>query len=344
MTNPLSSFLALLLVGAICWIGFQRSPQAQTEKSASVDSSGELAEAISLNRSVVKLFGEGKYDEALPLAKRVLEIRERNLEPEDEQIGTAALNLAEIYYAKKKLSDSEALFERVLKIYEKKFGANDRRIAKVLDRLALVYFNRTNYAAAESAFKRVIMIIENMPGANTLEVADSLHNLAEFYRYKGDLKRAEPLFDRALMIMQQTLPLDSPKTRKLLDHFACAYYQNGQAEKVKGLSLRYAPKSESSDPDSDLAGGRVLNGKALNLPKPTYPDAARRSRLQGVVIVSVTIDEEGKVIEAHDLCGTVPLLAQASIESALKAQFTPTKLSGQPVKVTGVITYRFVAQ
>ena len=316
------------------------------QKSASVDSLGDLAEAITLNRNVVKLFGEGKYDEALPLAKRVLEIRERNLEPEDEQIATAALNLAELYYAKKKLSDSEALFERVLTIYEKKFGANDRRVAKVLDRLALVYFNRTNYGAAESAFKRVLMTIENMPGAHTLEVADSLHNLAEFYRFKGDLKRAEPLFDRALMIMQQTLPLDSPKTRKLLDHFACAYYQNGQPEKVKGLSLKYVPKRDSSDPDSDLApiGGGVLNGKALNLPRPRYPEEARRNRLQGVVVVSVTIDETGKVVEAHDLCGTVPLLAQASIESALKAQFTPTKLSGQPVKVTGVITYRFVAQ
>jgi TonB family protein len=292
------------------------------------------------------LFGEGKYDEALPLAKRVLEIRERNLEPEDEQIATAALNLAEIYYAKKKLSDSEALFERVLNIYEKKFGADDRKVASILDRLALVYFSRSNFAAAESAFKRVLTIKEKMVGSNTLEVADSIHKLAEFYRYKGDLKRAEPLFDRALMIMRQSLPLDSPKTQKLLEHYSCVYYQNGQFEKLEGLGRKYAPVQNSNDPDHDdaLMDRRVLNGKAIKLPKPTYPEEARRNRAQGVVVVAVTIDERGKVIEAHDMCGTNPLLAQASTEAALKAQFTPTKLSGQPVKVTGIITYNFVRQ
>jgi protein TonB len=39
-----------------------------------------------------------------------------------------------------------------------------------------------------------------------------------------------------------------------------------------------------------------------------------------------------------------PLLQQAAVQAAYGARFSPTLLSGQPVKVTGVITYNFVAQ
>jgi len=38
-----------------------------------------------------------------------------------------------------------------------------------------------------------------------------------------------------------------------------------------------------------------------------------------------------------------PLLRAAAVAAARGARFSPTKLSGQPVKVSGVITYNFVA-
>jgi protein TonB len=86
----------------------------------------------------------------------------------------------------------------------------------------------------------------------------------------------------------------------------------------------------------------VLNGRAIKLPKPEYTRAARDDHAAGMVFVAVTIDERGNVIEAHDMCGSHKALAQSSIEAARRAKFTPTKLSGQPVKVTGIITYNFV--
>jgi protein TonB len=61
------------------------------------------------------------------------------------------------------------------------------------------------------------------------------------------------------------------------------------------------------------------------------------------VVVQVTIDENGSVISASAVSGH-PLLTQAAVNAARQARFSPTKLSGQPVKVTGVIQYNFVAQ
>lgn len=102
------------------------------------------------------------------------------------------------------------------------------------------------------------------------------------------------------------------------------------------------PKEEQAAPKRPLSGG-LLNGKAISLPKPAYPAVARQAHASGQVAVQVLVDEEGNVISAHAISGH-PLLQASAVSAARAAKFTPTKLSGQPVKVTGVIIYNFVAQ
>jgi protein TonB len=94
-----------------------------------------------------------------------------------------------------------------------------------------------------------------------------------------------------------------------------------------------------SGPLKPISGG-ILNGKAVNLPTPTYPQMAKTARISGVVEVEVVIDINGKVISAKAVRGHA-LLLQAAEMAAKLARFTPTLLSGQPMKVVGVITYNF---
>lgn len=84
----------------------------------------------------------------------------------------------------------------------------------------------------------------------------------------------------------------------------------------------------------------VLNGKALDMPKPLYPEMARRARVGGVVSVEVVIDVSGKVIGARAVSGH-EFLRDAAERAARQARFTPALLSGQPVRVSGVINYNF---
>jgi len=70
-----------------------------------------------------------------------------------------------------------------------------------------------------------------------------------------------------------------------------------------------------------------------------YPEAAKRMRVQGVVSVDVILDETGKVVAANASSG--PQILREAVQAALRAKFSPTKLSGQPVKVSGVINYKF---
>jgi len=102
------------------------------------------------------------------------------------------------------------------------------------------------------------------------------------------------------------------------------------------------PAAAPTPPRAPISGG-VLNGKAINLPKPQYPPIARAAHAAGTVVVQVLIDENGNVVSAKAVSGH-PLLQAVAVAAARQARFSPTKLSGQPVKVTGVIQYNFVAQ
>jgi TonB family protein len=87
----------------------------------------------------------------------------------------------------------------------------------------------------------------------------------------------------------------------------------------------------------------VLCGKAISLPKPSYPEEAKAAKASGTVTIDIVIDEKGRVIWAKAISGH-PLLQEASVKAACRARYSPMKLSGQAVRANSVITYNYVAQ
>jgi TonB family protein len=102
----------------------------------------------------------------------------------------------------------------------------------------------------------------------------------------------------------------------------------------------YGPGIKIDEELKRVARGGVLNGKAISLPKPSYPREARDAGASGTVTVQVLIDEVGAVIWAKAVSGH-PLLQETARKAALKARFAPFTLQGRPAKVSGVLTYNF---
>jgi hypothetical protein len=96
-------------------------------------------------------------------------------------------------------------------------------------------------------------------------------------------------------------------------------------------------------PPRPVTQGGPLNSRAIKLAKLVYPRAAREARVSGTVEVQVLFDETGKVIWAKAQSGP-PELRKVSEEAALQSVFKPVTLSGQPVKVQGVVIYNFVSR
>jgi TonB family protein len=311
--------------------------QDVTQKKQAGDSTEPLVEAARLTTTVVKLFKEEKFDEALPLAKKALQLREAALAPDHELVQSARLNLAEIYTAMKKYGEAQKLVEQLLKTYELKVGPDDPGAAIFLEKLGFLAYLQRDFGKSEAAYKRSLAIKEKAFGKDSAEFATSLYMLAEFYRFREKFDLAEPLYEHAAVLRRKLLGRTNQEYLKTKDRYFCLAYLTHQPERAKEFAVKLG-----DDPTKQAGFGEILNGQALSLPRPVYSDEARRQGARGTVIIKVTIDETGKVTDAADMCSGDPLLVKPALESALKARFTPTKLSGQPVKVSGVVTYNFV--
>lgn len=338
---PALLFLSLAAAGAdgSCAAVVARSQeQAQEQDKGSTEA---LAEATQLSRTVVRLFNEGNYDEALPLAKRALELRETALGPDHELVQAALLNLAEIYLAKKKYGEAQKLVERLLRTYEKTVGTEDAGAAILLDKLALTTYMQADFSKSEAAYKQALSIREKVFGQNHAEFATSLFSLAEFYRFTGKSEKARPLYEQAIILRRKLLGREDPEYEKTVDRYFCLAYSTREADRQRTLKDFAAKIADPSDAKTAPVEGQILNGRAISLPRPLYPPEARE-RAHGIIVIKVLLDELGKVIDASDMCGGDPLLVRLSIQAAHAARFTSTKLSGRPVKIKGVIIYNFV--
>jgi len=96
------------------------------------------------------------------------------------------------------------------------------------------------------------------------------------------------------------------------------------------------PVANAQKPPRAPISGGMLNGKAIYLPVPEAP----AGQPTGVVLVQVLIDEQGSVIDAKAVSGPAALQA-AAVSAARLARFMPTVLAGEPVKVSGTLSYSF---
>jgi TonB family protein len=303
--------------------------------------SPELGEASELTKSVAKLYKEGKFDEALPLAKRALEIRERLLPRTDPRVSMSIGYLGDVYLAKRDFGSAKKNFERLLQLQEERLGPTDVNLAFTLHRLALLSYRDGKSDQAEELYQRALAIREKASGPESVPVADTLYALAQLYRVRRDYDRALATYKRSLTIYGRANGVATGEFQRVSTGLSCVGYESmdkAMRKEVEDLQKMFT----SVLPFIPLA--EVVNGRALTLPKPDYPREARGLNLYGIVIVQVEIDEQGKVTSAKDLCQGPPYLSESSVKAAYQARFSPTTMSGLPVKVKGVITYNFVAR
>jgi hypothetical protein len=93
--------------------------------------------------------------------------------------------------------------------------------------------------------------------------------------------------------------------------------------------------------DDKVISAGVVNGKALNLARPQYPKSLEKANIGGQVNVAVLIGEDGNVIKAKAYCYKNDDLAKYAEQATLTSKFSSTKVSGNAVKVSGIMIYSF---
>ena len=114
---------------------------------------------------------------------------------------------------------------------------------------------------------------------------------------------------------------------------------NAKAASTQPTAQQPGAASNGRSDNSPVAVGSLV-GKAKSRVPPSYPTLARTARVTGSVTVFLVVSEKGEVETVMRAEGPQQL-QQAAIEAARRWKFNPTVIDGQPVRVTGYLSFNF---
>jgi tetratricopeptide (TPR) repeat protein len=242
--------------------------------NASISPAQPASELDGLTKQVDQLQRAGKYSKAIPLAEKILTIRERQLGPDHSSVATALDSLARLLRLQGRYADAEPLQKRSLAIRQKEFGDNHPDVAEALNNLALIYSETRRDIDAESLHKQALEIREQVFGPDHPTVALSLNNLAIVYWKQHRYLDAEPLYKRAIAIRRKVLGRDHPDLAVSLNSLALLYFDEARYSEAEPLyleSLRIREKAHGLD--HPAVGIALQNLAALYWKQERYLDA-----------------------------------------------------------------------
>jgi CHAT domain-containing protein/Tfp pilus assembly protein PilF len=237
-------FKIMLIIGFVLTLSTSGETQAKSP----------LDEAVALLERAEGLSNAGKYEEAIPCAKKALYIAEK-IYGEDHSEVAAVLNyLASLYSETGRYAEAEPLYRRSLEIREKALEKDHPDVATSLGFLAILYQETKRFEEAIPYAKRELEIKEKTLGKDHPDVVTSLSCLAGLYYETGRYAEAESLLKRSLEIEEKTLGGDNPRFARALNNLALLYKITGrytEAEPVYKRSLEIFEKSFGRDhPDA----------------------------------------------------------------------------------------------
>ena len=352
----------------LCLMGLSAAASAQTNLTAKAGSAPATAPVVESDRSRDGLIGpvrrvrtetakllsadagrqEGKHQVVEIVA---YDIKGNKIENQYFPIAGATLTGKEVYKYDEKGNISEmtllnpdgTLLSKEIYKYEFDFLGN---WSKMTTSVAVVDSRGINFEPTEVTYRAIMYYLdENMvrmvtPGAATTPQPAAPPAAAPVSKPETKPVAGSNKNNKKAAVVQE-LPSASSSASKLSSGPVDVKVQNVSTNQpMPIITLDEPPPSPGPKPILKPVSSGVLNGTAVLLPPPVYPEAAKRMRTQGVVSVDVILDETGKVVSANASSGPA-ILRDAAVQAAMKARFSPTKLSGQPVKVSGVINYKF---
>jgi len=96
---------------------------------------------------------------------------------------------------------------------------------------------------------------------------------------------------------------------------------------------------EGNEPGAPSGGYFIIRPLLIHQVPPIYPAAARKSHIEGTVVVKAIIDKEGRVARIVSVAGD-PLLTDAASEAVRQWRYQPLTLGGTPVDVTATVVFK----
>jgi CHAT domain-containing protein/Tfp pilus assembly protein PilF len=179
------------------------------ELRAAQDDDRSLFEARKLHSQSERLSQAGKYEEALRLTERAMEIVEKLQGMDQVYLAVLIRNVASLQWFLENTEKAQQFYERALAIFERTLGPEHPRTASTKAGLASLYLAAGEYDRAEQTLRQAIAVEEKTLGPEHPWLADSFRSLGALYSDRGDLDRAQEAYERAAGIAERTIGRDT---------------------------------------------------------------------------------------------------------------------------------------
>jgi TonB family protein len=305
-----------------------------------------------LNRELAESYLRRDYKKAHAAASRLVEIMTAKFGKNHLATAKALKNRGGLEKFKGDPKAAAKTFEETIAIYKKLKGLSDHDLmgfADVLEALGAIRAQE-RLESAEGLFKQALEIREKTTGPESPEAATSLTYFANLNFWLRQFDTSATFYSRALSSLSKSIETSKQDFTLVYYRAECSFRKANLEDRFAELTKKFGPEGLRDDARASTVPTRkptllqagVVNGKAIHIEKPKYPEDARFDGASGDITIDVLIDENGKVLSACSADkGRNSSLAAASEASTLRWRFSPTTLDGIPVKVAGKIRYSF---
>jgi CHAT domain-containing protein/tetratricopeptide (TPR) repeat protein len=214
------------------------SPSVATEKAdPKPDTDSPSKKVEQLNAEVVKLYRQGNYEKAFPLAVEARDLTGRTLGEDRPEYADSLDNLASLYKAAGEFGKAEPLLMQALTIRRKALGEDDPDVIISMNNLAGLYVSTGKYTDAREIYLRSLEKIRAIAGEDNIFFVKCLNNLASLYKAMGDYVAVEPLYIKARDIQMKISGEDKPDYAIIISNLAHLYALTGRYSEAEPLYL-----------------------------------------------------------------------------------------------------------
>ncbi len=175
----------------------------------------------------------GQYREAIPIAKRLVKMRQERLGDEHPLTILAEGNLGGLYGLSDDFEAARPLLAAALQYWRRHNPPAPTQLAQALNDLGVVERATGSFPQARSLFEEALKLRTAVLRSDDLRLAFSINNLASVYLAEGEYAKAISLFDRAIDIYHRRGRTADDSLCTTLLNVAMAYRIQGQFQKAR---------------------------------------------------------------------------------------------------------------
>ncbi|MFC1614905.1 tetratricopeptide repeat protein, partial [Gemmatimonadota bacterium] len=193
---------------------------------------------IFLNANMMQLAKQGKFEEALKVGRKTLDLAESAFGQEHARTRVALITLGLLYSIQGRYAEAESLLERSLEIAERSLGKEDPEVAYILVFLASNCNGQGRFPEAERLLSRALEIAEKAFGSDHPRITWFLQERANLYRTHGKYAEAEPLYRRTLEITEKAYGPEHLEVANMLSGIGVYYLYVGKYTEAESMFVR----------------------------------------------------------------------------------------------------------